>query len=69
MAGISLVGYSGSLIKDVVRSTLHLSGSDQSEPEVTKVLVGQISYCLLWQFILIMLRRLLRSLCPGVVSI
>lgn len=40
MAGISLVGYSGSLIKDVVRSTLHLSGSDQSEPEVTKVLVG-----------------------------
>lgn len=69
MAGISLVGYSGSLIKDVVRSTLHLSGTDQSEPEVTKVLVGQISYCSLWQFILIILRRLLHSLCPGVVSI
>ncbi|KAG2157426.1 hypothetical protein DEU56DRAFT_906070 [Suillus clintonianus] len=45
MAGISLVGYSGSLIKDVVHSTLRLSGNDPSdEPEVTKVLVGQISF-------------------------
>ncbi|KAG1803559.1 uncharacterized protein HD556DRAFT_1227206 [Suillus plorans] len=40
MAGVSLVGYSGSLIKDAVHSTLHLLGSDQPEPEVTKVLVG-----------------------------
>lgn len=41
MAGISLVGYSGSLIKDVVHSTLRLSNADpSSEPEVTRVLVG-----------------------------
>ncbi|KAG1756450.1 uncharacterized protein EDB91DRAFT_1092729 [Suillus paluster] len=46
MAGISLVGYSGSLIKDVANSTLHMFNTDPSapvpvgEPEVTKVLVG-----------------------------
>ncbi|OJA21119.1 hypothetical protein AZE42_08292 [Rhizopogon vesiculosus] len=48
MAGVSLVGYSGSLTKDAVVSALHsfLSDTDPStpepvgEPEVTKVLVG-----------------------------
>lgn len=68
MAGISLVGYSGSLIKDAVHSTLRLLGSDESEPEVTKVLVGWSSHCFLWKFILIISRHLLRSLRPGVVS-
>jgi hypothetical protein len=40
MAGVSLVGYSGSLIKDAVHSTLRLLGTEESEPEVTRVLVG-----------------------------
>ncbi|KAG0705045.1 hypothetical protein DFH29DRAFT_908548 [Suillus ampliporus] len=46
MAGISLVGYSGSLIKDAVNSALRLLSTDPSspvpvgEPEVTRVLVG-----------------------------
>lgn len=49
MAGVSLVGYSGSLIKGAAQSTLRLllSETDPStsepvgEPEVTKVLVGK----------------------------
>jgi hypothetical protein len=49
MAGVSLVGYSGSLIKDALPSTLRsfLSDADPStpepvgDPEVTKVLVGK----------------------------
>ncbi|EGN95481.1 hypothetical protein SERLA73DRAFT_186518 [Serpula lacrymans var. lacrymans S7.3] len=47
MAGVSLVGYSGSLIKDAVKETLQLLGvpiadspAPIEEPEVTKVLVG-----------------------------
>jgi hypothetical protein len=69
MAGVSLVGYSGSLIKDAVHSTLRLLGTEESEPEVTRVLVGQIPYYYLGQFILIIFRRLLHSLRPGIVSI
>jgi hypothetical protein len=51
MAGVGLVGFSGSLIKDTIKDTLlpSLSGPPATpqtlteEPEVTKVLVGEFS--------------------------
>lgn len=44
MAGVSLVGYSGSLIKDTVTDAVHLmthpTTSDSDQVDATKVLVG-----------------------------
>jgi len=49
MAGVSLVGYSGSLIKDTVKEdvTLISTGTTSEpidQPDLTKVLIGT-SYC------------------------
>lgn len=53
MAGVSLVGFSGSLIKDAVKeivvntvrsTSLSLSASEPTEkPEATKALIGELS--------------------------
>lgn len=52
MAGVGLVGYSGSLVKDVVKESLfgikpaYATVQEAEDAQVGKVIVGQSVYCL-----------------------
>jgi len=77
MAGVGLVGYSGSLIKDTVSdallSFLNRPGAVQEmrseEPEVTRVVIGMFnSQPALTQFLMSYPRRILCLICSNLVS-
>jgi hypothetical protein len=77
MAGVGLVGYSGSLIKDAVKqATLHLLSSpgrpntiQGEEPELTKAVVGTVPVNSLVIFISIAQRCIFHLVGPNFVCL